>query len=153
MNIMIISPGRRVEIIEYFKKELHLNNGKVYTLDMNPYTPCLYFSDESFCIKKDFDNLDNYMNSILDICRDKHINCILTLIDPELPLLSKYKTKFEAYGINVMISDSALIEATFDKLKFYTFFKDILPVVWTSDNKETVLSAISNETLYFPIID
>ena len=39
MNILILSPGRRVEVVEYFKEVFHRDGGLVYTLDMSPYAP------------------------------------------------------------------------------------------------------------------
>ena len=39
MNIMILSPGRRVDIVQYFKAEIHKEGGKVFTVDMSPYAP------------------------------------------------------------------------------------------------------------------
>ena len=38
MNILILSPGRRVEVVEYFKEVFHRDGGLVYTLDMSPYS-------------------------------------------------------------------------------------------------------------------
>ena len=54
MNLLILSPGRRVEIVEYFKETFHKEGRKVYTLDMSPYAPALYAGDEFFRIDKDF---------------------------------------------------------------------------------------------------
>ena len=50
MNLLILSPGRRVEIVEYFKETFHTVGRKVYTLDMSPYAPALYSGDEFFRI-------------------------------------------------------------------------------------------------------
>lgn len=52
MNILILSPGRRVEVVEYFKEVFHRDGGLVYTLDMSPYAPALYFGDKYFCVEK-----------------------------------------------------------------------------------------------------
>ena len=151
MNVMIMSPGRRVEIIEYFKKELKLINGKVFTLDMNPFVAANFYSDKSFYVEKDFDNLDAYMEDVLSICKKMNVDCVLSLIDPELPLLTLYKTRFEEAGIKVMISDSDLVKATFDKMCFYNYFSKYLPVVWTTDNKGVLLEALENGKIDFPI--
>ncbi len=151
MNVMIMSPGRRVEIVEYFKKELSSIGGKVFTLDMNPLTPALYFSDKYFCIEKNFDDLRPYMMNALDICVDNKVDCVLTLIDPELVLLSDYREYFEAAGIKVMISDKEIVNATFDKLQFYQYFRDIIPVIWTTQNKNDVVEQIWSRKLDFPV--
>lgn len=151
MNIMIMSPGRRVEIVEFFKEELNKVGGNVYTLDMNPNAAAMFYSNQAYCVEKDFDNLDDYMNRSLELCKQLKVDCVLTLIDPELPLLALYKSRFEEFGINVMISDIDLVDATFDKLAFYEFFKDTLPVVWTTGDKETLKKAIECDEIKFPI--
>ena len=151
MNVMIMSPGRRVEIIEYFKKELKPIKGKVFTLDMNPYVAANYYSDKPFCVEKDFDKLNAYMEEVFSICKKMNVDCLLSLIDPELPLLTLYKTKFEEAGIEIMISDSDLVKATFDKMFFYNYFSKYLPVVWTTDDQEVLFEALENGELNFPI--
>ena len=115
MNLLILSPGRRVEIVEFFKETFHKDNRKVYTLDMSPYAPALYSGDEFFCINKDFNHLDKYIDEIINICRNHNITSILTLIDPELVLLSQNKTKFQVNGIKLILSDLSFINKTFDK--------------------------------------
>ena len=110
MNLLILSPGRRVEIVEYFKETFHKEGRKVYTLDMSPLAPALYAGDEYFRIDKDFNNLGLYVDNILEICKKKNITAILTLIDPELVLLSDYKEKFEAQGITIILSDIEFIK-------------------------------------------
>ena len=126
MNLLILSPGRRVEIVEYFKETFHAAGRKVYTLDMSPYAPALYSGDEFFRIDKDFNHLDQYIAHILEICKEKNISVILTLIDPELVLLSDYKELFESKGIKLILCDLKFIKQTFDKFGFYNTYKDII---------------------------
>ena len=52
MNVMIMSPGRRVEIIEAFKEEVRKTGGNVYTLDMNPNAAAMFYSDQAFCVER-----------------------------------------------------------------------------------------------------
>lgn len=151
MNIMIMSPGRRVEIVDFFKKEIGKIGGCVYTLDMNPNAAAMFYSDQAYCVEKDFNDLDSYMLRSIELCKELKVDCVLTLIDPELPLLALYKSRFEEVGIKVMISDKDLVDATFDKLEFYNFFKNMLPVVWTTGDKEMLKQAIAREEIKFPI--
>lgn len=97
MNLLILSPGRRVEIVEFFKETFHKDNRKVYTLDMSPYAPALYFGDEYFCIHKDFSDLQTYITNVINICKKHNITVVITLIDPELVLLSEYKEEFKKW--------------------------------------------------------
>lgn len=151
MNLLILSPGRRVEIVEYFKETFHAAGRKVYTLDMSPYAPALYSGDEFFRIDKDFNHLDRYINHILDICKEKDVSIILTLIDPELVLLSDYKEKFEAQGIKLILSDLNFIKQTFDKFGFYNTYKDTIKLVETVGSYEDAIEKINSGEWSYPL--
>lgn len=145
MNLLILSPGRRVEIVEFFKETFHKDNRKVYTLDMSPYAPALYSGDEFFCINKDFNHLDKYIDEIINICRNHNITSILTLIDPELVLLSQNKTKFQVNGIKLILSDLSFINKTFDKYNFYQSYKDTIKLVETVDCHKKLLTRLTKK--------
>ena len=151
MNLMILSPGRRVEVVQYFKKELHKTDGKVFTLDMSPYSPALYEGDEAFVIKKDFNNLDSYIDNIIDICVKNNINSIITLIDPELVLLAQNRKKFLDNNIFVILSDLDEILFTFDKYKFAKELKDKINVIPTYNEYSEIRKALDNNEVEFPI--
>lgn len=151
MNLLILSPGRRVEIVEYFKETFHAAGRKVYTLDMSPYAPALYSGDEYFRIDKDFNHLESYINHILDICKEKNVSVILTLIDPELVLLSDYKEIFEAQGIKLILSDLNFIKQTFDKFGFYNTYKDTIKLVETVGSYEDALEKINSGDWSYPL--
>lgn len=151
MNIMILSPGRRVDIVEYFKKEVSKEGGKVFTADMSKYAPALYFGDEYFVIEKDFSNLDKYINNIISICREKEISAIITLIDPELVLLSQNYDKFIENGITPIVSNYEEINTTFDKYKFAIKLKDKINVIPTFNGYKETIDAIKDNKLSFPI--
>ena len=151
MNLLILSPGRRVEIVEYFKETFHAVGRKVYTLDMSPYAPALYSGDEFFRIDKDFNHLDRYINHIIDICREKSVSVILTLIDPELVLLSDFKEKFEAQGIKLILSDLDFIKQTFDKFGFYNTYKDTIKLVETVGSYKDTIAKINSGEWSYPL--
>lgn len=151
MNILILSPGRRVDIVNYFKKEFNFNGGKVYTADMNKYAPALYFSDEHFIINKDFSNLDKYIDSIINLCKRNNIKCVISLIDPELELLSLNKAKLLDNGIIPIISDEEFILNTFDKYNFYSNYKNTLNLVPTYEDYDVVMNEINNNNIKFPL--
>ena len=151
MNLLILSPGRRVEIVEYFKETFHAAGRKVYTLDMSPCAPALYSGDEFFRIDKDFDHLDKYINDILGICKEKNISVILTLIDPELVLLSDYKELFESNGIKLILCDLTFIKQTFDKFGFYNTYKDIIKLVDTVGSYDDAVAKLESGEWSFPL--
>lgn len=151
MNLLILSPGRRVEIVEYFKETFHTVGRKVYTLDMSPYAPALYVGDEFFCIEKDFSNLNKYIDNIKIICQEKNISVILTLIDPELVLLSEHKTEFEKLGIKLILSDLDFVKQTFDKFGFYSTYKDSIKLIETVGSFEDAIYNLQTGTWHYPL--
>ena len=151
MNLMILSPGRRVEVVQYFKNEFHKRGFKVFTLDMSPYAPALYEGDESFVVKKDFNNLDSYIDDVIKICCSNNVGAIITLIDPELLLIAKNKEKFLANNIIPIVSDLDTIEYTFDKYEFSIKLKDKVNVIPTYNGYEEIIEAIKSKKVDFPI--
>lgn len=151
MNLLILSPGRRVEIVEYFKETFHKEGRKVYTLDMSPYAPALYAGDEFFCIKKDFDNLHLYIDEVIKICKEKNVSAVLTLIDPELVLLSDYKEKFAENGITLILSDIEFIKETFDKFGFYNTYSKVIKLVDTVGSYEDALAKLEAGEWSYPL--
>ena len=151
-NILILSPGRRVDIVQFFVKEFSTRGiGKVFTADMSRYAPALYVGDEYFILEKDFNNLDVYIDDVISLCLKKDIKFLITLIDPELLLLAHNIEKFSRHGITVIISDKTIIEKTFDKYDFFCSFKNKLPVIPTYNSYSEVKSAFKSGGLQYPV--
>src|SRR5699024_2984593 len=108
-------------IVQYFKKELR-GVGKVFTTDASKLAPSLYDSDEHFIVPKINDS--NYLETILTICQENKITGILSLIDPELSIISKNKESFIKIGTIPIISEYDLVELSFNKYKFNEFLKE-----------------------------
>lgn len=67
---------------------------------------------------------DSYINVIFDICKKEKINAVLTLIDPELSLLTANKNKFAEMGVTVIGSSYELCEMALDKMQMYNWLKN-----------------------------
>ncbi|MBQ8970711.1 MAG: ATP-grasp domain-containing protein, partial [Lachnospiraceae bacterium] len=111
-----------------------------------------YFGDDHFCIRKDFSNLDHYIEEIIEICKKNEITAVITLIDPELTLLSEYSDTFLAEGILPIVSAKEAIEMTFDKYLFYQKLKGRLPVLKTWDGLIELQKALSEGRAEFPVL-
>jgi len=138
-------------LLGILKKEVNKVNGKVFTVDMREYSVALYEGDESFVVRKDFNNLDKYIDKIIDICIAKKVTAIITLIDPELVLLAENKNRFLEKGILPIVSDDDGIKLTFDKYKFAKTLQDKLKVIPTFNGYDEVNYAIINDEIRFPI--
>jgi carbamoyl-phosphate synthase large subunit len=118
MNILILSCGTRNKIVQYFKKEIG-DRGLVMGTDCSELAPALYDADKYFIVPK-IDSED-YIDTILSICKQNKIKAVLSLIDPELSLLAIYKQKFIELDTIPIISDYEIVEMCFDKYLMYNF--------------------------------
>lgn len=119
MKIFLTSPGRRVELIKLFKKEL--KDITIIGGDYSSTSPSLQFCDKFYKLPFKIDN--NYLQKVLEIAKKESIDIVIPLIDYELELYSKNVNKFKELGIEVMISSYKSIQIASDKLKTYEFFK------------------------------
>ena len=118
MNLLITSVGTRNKIVQYFKKEFE-GLGKIITTDMSEYAPAIYESDKYYILPKIDD--PTYISKLLDLCKKEKIDCLFSLIDPELSLISKNKEKFSAIGVTPLISNYEAVELAFDKYKLFKY--------------------------------
>ncbi len=120
MNFLILSVGRRTKLIEYFVENFK-NFGKVICTDCDVLAPALYTSDKKYILP----TIDNpsYIENVKDICLKENIKGIISLIDPELSLISKNRKIFEDIGVSLFLSPYDATEICFDKFKMYKFLK------------------------------
>ena len=117
-NILITSASRKVSLVRNFKKALG-NRGKVIAADINPKSPALYFADDYLIVPRSDD--PNFINFIIDFCKNNSIKLIIPTRDEELPLFSKNRDVFDEIDVKIMVSDVESIEICQDKMKFINF--------------------------------
>ncbi len=146
INILFTSPGRRVELIEIFKANFP-EKSKFYGVDFDQTSPASYLLDRVFKVPYKID--ESYVKKILFICEKNKIDLLIPLIDPELPLLAKFKQKFKVINTLVMISDYEKILIANDKWETYQFCRknNILIAKTCLPNDHKVLANMA-----FPII-
>ena len=121
MNILVLSAGTRNKVVQYFKKTVG-SDGKVIATDMSPLAPAVYEADRFYQVPRMTE--PGYIDVILDICKKESINAVLTLIDPELSLLSQHEAQFKALGVTVVGSSYALCEMCLDKWLMYQWLRE-----------------------------
>lgn len=116
MNILILSVGTRNKIIQYFKNE---NNGvgNIIATDMSELAPAIYEADKYYIVPSIKD--PNYIEKIIEICRKEKIKGILSLIDPELSILSLNEKKFKDIGVTIIGSSYEVCERALDKYEMF----------------------------------
>lgn len=149
MNILILSAGTRNKIVQYFKKELN-GIGKVVATDCSNLAPAIYDADKYYIVPRITD--DNYIENIIDICKREKIDTLISLIDPELSLISKNIRLFNEIGVKPIISDYDKVEMCFDKYKMYEFLKkNNFNTPKSYINKEEFLEDLENKKISFPV--
>ncbi len=120
-NILILSAGTRNKIVQYFKKAIG-ENGKVIATDMSELAPAVYEADKFYKVPRM--TKEGYIDVIFEICKKEKIDAVLTLIDPELSLLAKYKDEFLALGTTVIGSSYELCERALDKMEMFDWLTE-----------------------------
>ena len=123
-RILFTGVGRRVELLQAFRiaalvlgKEL-----KIYGADMSGTAPALAYCDyiRRVVAMKD----PGYIQNLIDICKEDHIDLLIPTIDTDLLVLSENREKFEEIGTRVMISAPDKIRICRDKNNTSQFFVD-----------------------------
>lgn len=120
MNILFCSAGRRCELLKNFRKSMG-NEGKIIVTDISLTAPAIYMADKYYIVPRIDD--DNYIPTILDICKKEEIQAITTLIDPEIMILAENRSKFEEIGVEVLTPYKETAEICFDKYVMYEYLK------------------------------
>jgi carbamoyl-phosphate synthase large subunit len=123
-NVLVLSAGRRVELVISFQEALKRYSPKavVYTTDMVPeLSSACQVSTKHF--KAPRVTSEGYAHFLKKLCIDENIGLVIPTIDTELLLLAKHKQEFKESGIDLIISDFELIAMCRDKRKTAELFK------------------------------
>jgi len=151
MNILLCSVGRRVKLVEYFKKELQKINGKVVAIDCDPTAAAIYHADIYDVVPR-IDHPE-YIHHLKYLCNKYEIKGVLSLIDPELPLLAHYKEEFEKEGIQIIVSDQNAVDICYNKDKTYKFLQaNKIPAIPTYVEIDRVINDLMECKINFPLI-
>jgi len=124
INVFILSAGRRVELVQCFKKsaqKLEINS-KIITGDYSETAPANFFSDKAYKLPRISDT--NYISSIIEICNKEDVSLIVPTIDTELLLLAEHKELIEkSTKAKLAISNYEVIDICRDKIKTQYFMK------------------------------
>jgi carbamoyl-phosphate synthase large subunit len=120
MRILLSSVGRRGYLVKYFKQAAG-TDGEVWGADSSPYVSAFQYCDKSVLLPAVTDRL--YIEQLINLCKDNHIDMVVPLIDPELEVLSAHFDKFRDNGIIAVVSPKSTVDFTFDKYQTYLHAK------------------------------
>lgn len=149
MNILILSVGTRNKVVQYFKKELG-EQGKVIATDCSSLAPAVYEADKYYLVPRI--DAPQYIDKLLEICKKEKIDCVCSLIDPELSLIAKNRKRFLDIGVTPLVSQYEVVELAFDKYKMYKYlnangFKTAKSYI----NKEEFYKDLEAKKIHFPV--
>lgn len=126
INVLIPSAGRRVELVKIFKDIFKIPrwNGKIFTCGCDSYMPAAHFSDGHHVVPSVFDEL--YIEKIIVLCKQLNIRYIFPVIDADVDIFSKNKTKIlREVGTEVVVTDHINAYKCFDKELTAKMFKEL----------------------------
>jgi len=121
MNVLFTCIGRRVSLLESFRKaakQLKINASFLGT-DTTELSPALRLCDLRFSVKPTTHL--GYIKQLLSIVRANRVKLLIPTVDLDLKRLAQNKPKFDALGCRVLVSNPQVIDICQDKRKTYKF--------------------------------
>lgn len=154
MNILILSAGRRVELVQRFQRAAEKLDitGKIIAADMSNLAPAVFFADKSYVVPQIND--PGYLDQIIKICLKENIRLIIPTIDTELLLLSLNKQYIEdETDAKVLISSVEVINICRDKMNTQKFFEENAFLVPSLIKQEDIICENVNYPLFIKPLD
>ena len=149
MNILFTCAGRRTYLLKYFKENLS-EGDKVIATDMQLSAPALQVADVKLQVPAVY--AADYVDITLDICKQYHIDALISLNDLELPILAESKQRFGNLGVKVIVSDPEVIDICFDKYKTAKWVESLgLNAPKTYVRLDEAKTALANGEIAFPL--
>jgi len=120
-NILLTCVGRRVSLLKAFRRaqnELGVA-GKVYATDWSRLAPAFHLADEAFEVPGV--NAPDYVEALLEVCRDRCVDLVVPLIDWELVTLAEARDRFAEVGARVVVSSAEVSRTCWDKEEAFRF--------------------------------
>lgn len=125
-NFLILSVGRRVELVQAFLTEIR-NRGlssKVLAAELRPdLSAACQIVDKWIRVPRVTDL--GYVDFLISVCKEEGVGVVIPTIDTELLLLAHNRARFEEMGISIVISDEALVKICRDKRLTSDLFSSI----------------------------
>lgn len=149
MNYLMLSVGRRGELLKNFKRSFN-DGSKLIATDLSPYAPAMYFADKRYLMPP-IDDAE-YIEKVLEICKKENVSAVMTFIDPEIELLAKNRNKFEAIGVEVLVPYKETAELCFDKFLMFKYLQKCnIPTVNTYGSFQEFEVAYNSGIIDFPV--
>jgi carbamoyl-phosphate synthase large subunit len=136
--------------VRYFKEALG-GSGLVFAADAKSDVSALQEADQAFVVP--LLNHPDYLDTLVDICRQHQVLLLFPLNDLELPLLARERGRFLEIGTIPVVSSSTVIDLCFDKWATLGFLRrHSLPAPKTCCSLREARDALSRGELAFPLV-
>jgi carbamoyl-phosphate synthase large subunit len=125
MNVLLTSAGRRVELLEAFRRELArlAPGGRVLAGDASPWSAALRVADEAVLLPRCDD--PRYVDALLGVVARRRVRLVVPLIDPELPVLAGHRDAFARAGCELLVCDPAAVAIARHKGRTAARFREL----------------------------
>lgn len=149
MNILFTCAGRRTYLLKYFRENLTPED-RIFATDMQLSAPALQVADVKILVPGVYAN--DYVDIVVNICKENHIDAVISLNDLELPILAENIDRFHEIGTKVIVSDKEIIDIAFDKFKTMQWVvSQGLAAPKTFIRLDDVKKALHEGTIVFPL--
>lgn len=115
-NVLISSAGRRVALMESFRHTLGTLglSGRVLAADSSSLSAAFHAADGAYLVPRCTE--EDFIPTMLDICRREGVRLVVPTIDPELPVYAEHRCRFAEAGVTVAVSSPAVVAIGADKV-------------------------------------
>lgn len=150
MNVLLTSAGRRAYMVKFFKEAVG-EKGSVHICNSDDNSVSFLYADKAVVSPLIYS--DEYIQFLLDYCKNNRIDILISLFDIDLLVLASHINEFSKIGTTVVVSDQRFISICNDKWKTNEYLsKNGFCVPKTFLRFDDVIEALDNGDLRYPII-
>lgn len=149
-NILFCSAGRRGRLLLNARQSLN-GQCQILATDNSSTAPALYCADHQFVVPR-IDS-PNYIDHIIDICKQNNVGAITTLIDPEIEILAANRERLLDNGILPLCpADAQSARCCFDKFALFEYLQQHgIPTPLTFHDLDKFKEALKQGKIKFPV--
>lgn len=147
--ILFTNVGRRGRLMTDFRESIGADT-KIIAADNWSVAPALFKADHYYLTPKIWE--ENYIDSLLDICKKENVKALTSLIDPEIEIIARNREKFVQAGIIPLCPSAHSADLCFDKYKMFEYLTEKgINTVLTFASLETFRKAWQEGEIAFPV--
>jgi carbamoyl-phosphate synthase large subunit len=123
VNVLITSASRKISLVRAFQKALAADGGgEVIAVDARPLAAALQAADRGYVVPTGPG--EAFAHALETLCARHGVRLIVPTRDEELPFFAAGRERWNALGVEVMVSDSAAVQICQDKKRFLEFCRN-----------------------------